>query len=236
MMEYINKQILLNDLHNAGGCDAEDEYSKGWDAAIDEAIRLLEAQQVYEYHVCIEKLICKLHNQAAEIKRLLAENAGLKEQVKKLIAGFNDFNKNICEACEHIDSVDKARAEGQNEAWELARKILFEEKQGGMEDEKYKAIFGSGTPSAYVIKDHTYPEAAAKVEAWEKAREEIKVGDVVRVENIHRTYGVVTCVDGCKITLMLNSGVAVYRNENACYKTGRHIDIDSFLKQIGGEE
>ena len=68
-------------------------------------------------------------------------------------------------------SIEQTRAEGQNEAWELARKIVLMEKEGGMKDEDYKAIFGGCQPSDYILKTHTYPEAAAKVEAWEKAKE-----------------------------------------------------------------
>lgn len=37
------KSILLR-LHNAGGCDAKDERSKGWDEAITEAIRIVEEE------------------------------------------------------------------------------------------------------------------------------------------------------------------------------------------------
>ena len=37
------KNILLR-LHQAGGCGATDEYSKGWDDAITEAIRIVEEE------------------------------------------------------------------------------------------------------------------------------------------------------------------------------------------------
>lgn len=35
------KRILLR-LHEVGGCDAQDDYSKGWDEAITEAIKIVE--------------------------------------------------------------------------------------------------------------------------------------------------------------------------------------------------
>lgn len=42
-MSYIEKEALRNKLHEAGGCDAEDNtYSDGWDKAITEAIRILD--------------------------------------------------------------------------------------------------------------------------------------------------------------------------------------------------
>ena len=37
-------KAILRRLHGAGGCDAEYEYSKGWDAAIGEAIKIVEAE------------------------------------------------------------------------------------------------------------------------------------------------------------------------------------------------
>lgn len=39
--ENFNTQNLLQDLMNAGGCDASDEYSKGWDEAMEEAYRIV---------------------------------------------------------------------------------------------------------------------------------------------------------------------------------------------------
>ena len=100
------------------------------------------------------KLKAKIRRQAAEITRLLAENKRLKAE-----------NGN------GLWNIEQARAEGQNGAWELARKIVLMEKEGGMKDEDYKAIFGGCQPSDYILKTHTYPEAAAKVAQWEKAKE-----------------------------------------------------------------
>lgn len=37
------KRALLQ-LHEIGGCDAQDSYSKSWDAAITEAIKILEEE------------------------------------------------------------------------------------------------------------------------------------------------------------------------------------------------
>lgn len=33
---------ILRKLHEIGGCDASDAWSQGWDAAIDEAIKIVE--------------------------------------------------------------------------------------------------------------------------------------------------------------------------------------------------
>jgi len=39
--ENFNTQNLLQDLMNAGGCDTSDEYSKGWDEAMEEAYNIV---------------------------------------------------------------------------------------------------------------------------------------------------------------------------------------------------
>ena len=39
--EIFNTKDLLQDLLNAGGCDASDEYSKGWDEAMVEAYNIV---------------------------------------------------------------------------------------------------------------------------------------------------------------------------------------------------
>ncbi|MGN0608972.1 MAG: hypothetical protein ACI4J6_07180 [Oscillospiraceae bacterium] len=41
--EYIEREAIYDKLHNIGGCDATDDWSKGWDKAIDAAINIIEA-------------------------------------------------------------------------------------------------------------------------------------------------------------------------------------------------
>ena len=88
------------------------------------------------------------------------------------------------------------------------------------------------------MEKYTYTEAAAKVAQWEKEKEEIKVGDVYK--NDIGNYFVVCDTKNSEFIkilwkcLKLVEVSAEYIKED-CVKTGRHIDIDSFLKQIGGE-
>ena len=169
----------------------------------------------------IEKLVDRLHNQAAEIARLLEENKRLKAE-----------NGNV------IWEIEQAFDRGCNAAWELARKIILPESLGGMNDDDYVAIFGSGITEAYIMKNYTYPEAAAKLVVWEKAREEIKVGDVYK--GLSGNF-VICGIDREKeMVKVLWDDLSVgkrylYEIKDQYTKTGRHIDIDSFLKQIGEE-
>lgn len=163
-----------------------------------------------------EPLEAKIRRQAAEITRLLAENKELKERVEKA-------NKT---------SLSGGRLAGQNEAWELARKGML------MSSTDREAIFGSGYNAMYgVLMYHTYQEAAAKVAEWEKAKEEIKRGDVVRDKYDTSSKFCVTDIDCDGHLYGVGKYGLTYSNQDPEYwhKTGRHIDIDSFLKQIGEE-
>ena len=163
-----------------------------------------------------EPLEAKIRRQAAEITRLLAENKRLKAE-----------NGN------GLWNIEQARAEGQNEAWELVRKI-FDMETNDIEDIFIKEdAWNLGT----VLNNYTYQEAAAKVAEWEKIKE-IKVGDILE-DRDEGNKVIVTSLKGRVICLLWDDGrigttyvelaKGIFRN------TGRHIDIDSFLKQIGEE-
>ena len=102
-----------------------------------------------------------------------------------------------------------------------------------------KEIFGYAVSQLCIVKN-TYSEAAAKVAEWEKAKEEIKVGDVYmsRVGNYFVIYDIDHEKGIAKILWsdLSNSARELDDIKEYYIKTGRHIDIDSFLKQIGGEE
>ena len=164
-----------------------------------------------------EPLEAKIRRQAEEITRLLAENKKLKEDFEK--------SKRV--------NLNMGRVVGQNEAWNLARKI-FSMEANDIEDIFIKTgAWNLGT----VLDDYTYQEAAAKVAEWEKTKEEIKVGDVL--EGIYDSN--IKCVatnlyPSNMAYLVFDDGTTGICNLNDFKKTGRHIDVDSFLKQIGGNE
>ena len=162
----------------------------------------------------IEKLVDRLHKQAAEITRLLAENKQLKAE-----------NGNV------IWEIEQAFDRGCNAAWKMAKKIVRQPINGGYKQSEFEEIFGCGYISD-IFEKYTYPAAAAKVEAWEKAKEEIKVGDVVKCEG---SYGVITEIGTSTFSGIRKDSTVFHWYKVNCTKTGRHIDIDGFLKQIGGE-
>ena len=122
---------------------------------------------------------------------------------------------------------DEAYQEGLNKAWELARKIFT------FNNNKIKQVF-CRTEKRSVFDDLTPQEALAKYEAYEKEQAEIKVGDVV----VHLgTKGVILdfidSTDDEMVVLNENGCVEEWKHSQ-CKKTGKHIDIQSVLEQIGG--
>lgn len=180
------------------------------------------AEPLYTY---TEPLEAKIRRQETEITRLLAENKELKETKTEDIEHW-------CDVCTKQSVIEQARAEGQNEAWELARKIVLygEDVYSGKE---LKEIFDC-THTQEIIRNHTYPEAAAKVAEWKKAKEKINVGDVLEGIYDNEVKCIVTnlCPDNMAYLVFDDGTAGVYELDNL-KKTGRHID--SFLKQIGEE-
>ena len=171
--------------------------------------------------IITEEYEAKIRRQAEEITRLLAENEKLKKDLEYYHTGTD-----ICD-------MESARITGQNEAWELARKIVI---QNGYSSCDLYEIFGK-SDLQHVLENYTYTEVTAKVAEWEKAKEEIKDGDVLEGIYDNEVKCIVTnlCPDNMAYLVFDDGTAGVYELDNL-KKTGRHIDIDSFLKQIAGEQ
>lgn len=160
----------------------------------------------------------------AEITRLLAENERLKDEYEKMYATIEDYESH--------------ESQGAETAWELARKITCQPINGGFNRSEFEEIFNEGYISD-VFEKYTYPEAAAKVAKWKEAKEEIKVGDIVKIhEGNDNDLCVLYVSTDKKYYNAVDEYGAVYNmlTKGMITKTGRHIDVDSFLKQIGGEQ
>ena len=186
-----------------------------------------------------EPLEAKIRRQAAEITRLLRENKELKNEKQELTRERNQLMGRCGGlSAAKIKAFNNGRLAGQNEAWELAKKIAVIPKDGGYGGSKLIEIFNTALNNE--IFNLTYPEAAAKVAEWEKAKEEIKVGDVYmsQVGNYFVIYDIDQEKGIAKILWsdLSNSARELDDIKEYYIKTGRHIDIDSFLKQIGGKE
>ena len=134
----------------------------------------------------------------------------------------------------HEEEYNQAFNQGAEEAWELARKITCQPINGGFNRSEFEEIFDEGYISD-IFERYTYQEAAAKVAEWEKAT--IKRGDEVEKNDLRDARFIVTFTNGKLMSGVTQSGL-VFSNEKTkdWHKTGRHIDIDGFLKQIGGKQ
>ena len=172
----------------------------------------LERMDVYT-----EPLETKIRRQAAEITRLLAENEQLKKDLEYCHTGTD--------TCD----IESAIAEGQEEAWILALKLRYMDYEDKVEcfdleyDGKEKWI--------EIMEKYTYTEAAAKVAEWERKKEEICVGDVVECEG---SYGVVVGAGEVYVKGFTSDWTPFQWMKKCCTKTGRHIDVDALMAQIGG--
>ena len=183
-----------------------------------------------------EPLEDTIQKYTVKIARLIMEKEELKDENERLKAENEKMSVKIdaYELCgdQHEEEYNQAFNQGAEAAWELARKI----NDMDIYDTEEIFIEAGAFHLGNVLENYTYPEAAAKVAEWEKAKEEIEVGDVIRINEDSDFYGLV-------ININPESRIAFVVSENrslsfisleCCIKTGRHIDVDSFLKQIGG--
>lgn len=128
-----------------------------------------------------------------------------------------------------LHTPDELYNKGLNDAWELARKIIIQPDDGGYTAQELAEMFRTVVPSA-VIADFAPQEALAKVKDYEE-RNEIKVGDVVRLKGLS-CKAIVTRVTETNICLLFKDGSCA----SGCYKenyekTGEHFDsIDEFMR------
>ena len=205
------------------------------DAVLLETTMNEDAEPLSTYTEPLEDTIQKY---TVKIARLVMEKEELKDENERLKAENEKMSVKIdaYELCgdQHEEEYNQAFNQGAEAAWELARKIndmdIYDTEEIFIE----VGAFHLGN----VLENYTYPEAAAKVAEWEKRKEEIKKGDIIRNKYDTSSKFCVTDI-GCDGHLY---GVGryglIYSNQDPEYweKIGRHIDIDGFLKQIGGEE
>ena len=124
------------------------------------------------------------------------------------------------------------------EAWEIVKR-LFLNKCDGIEnafsDKELEEIFGT-RDLAEIVNNNTPKQAKAKIEAWEQEKN-IRVGDeVISKKETYRSEerGLVVCINSVsQIGVNYPGNEFVWYGKDAIKKTGRHIDFDKILEQIG---
>lgn len=147
----------------------------------------------------------------------------LKETRRKVNGAFSHARNIVVRNGDDVAGYNK----GLEDAWKLGRKISHYTKEGLLDR------FGT-TDIMCVFDEYTAQEALAKLEAYEKAQEEIKVGDVVEGKEANVMGVVVKKSSKDKAYILFRDGSAGIQKIEDFKKTGEHIDIISILGQIGG--
>ena len=126
---------------------------------------------------------------------------------------------------------EQGLAEGRKEGWGLAKRFVCQNEQDGITARCFSNAFGDLAEAEDVLSAYTYEEALAKIEAYERGQE-IKVGDEVKTI-LGKINGIVTRVYSECCYVMWADGVCGEYQKSHLEKTGKLIDIESILKQIG---
>ena len=119
---------------------------------------------------------------------------------------------------------------GLNDAWEVARKIVCDEK---LDWNTLLHLFNRGNFTG-IFGDFSAAEAIEKLKAYEekqKADDEIKVGDEVEVLNSGSKY-LIAWFAGKSLCGFAHDGVTCHLQPSDVRKTGRHFDIDKILEEM----
>lgn len=137
------------------------------------------------------------------------------------------------------EAKSEGKEEGQNEAWELAQKILKLPGLGGYTDQELCEIFNFGAVPVIsdLIRRYTYQEVADKVKKWEETAN-ICVGDVlVSPANFK---ALVTCIEPDWMHLLYSDGscgrVAMDDIKEFYKKTGQQFDLTTIGDLLKEEE
>ena len=140
-----------------------------------------------------------------------------------------------CEKCGQVFVMEIAKTYTEldkeptvNEAWDFVKALY------GLSDEELYEIFPNGCPY-----EMTYSEAKAKYEKWKKFKEEIHVGDEIRIKTSYSADAVVIGMDDYDLFIVWKDGETdrIEPPEREQWvKTGRHFkEVEELLKKITEE-
>lgn len=154
--------------------------------------------------------------------------------------GFNDGKEYGLDEADMREAVSYQK--GLSDAWEIARKIVFDSNEGGIRLLDFPTIFGNSTIQQ-VFRKNSAAEAIAKLKTYEeqKNNNEIKVGD--EVESLYDASTVIENTipwivtkirKGCngKKSYYGIDAEGTFRNNDFVRKTGHHFGIDKILEEM----
>ena len=121
--------------------------------------------------------------------------------------------------------------EGAKDAWEFARAINY------LEYDDFVSCFGGKTEEA--VYELSYSEVKSKYETWKKSKDEIRVGDEIRIKTSYSADAVVIGMDDYDLFIVWKDGETdrIEPPERKQWvKTGRHFkEVEELLKKITEE-
>lgn len=166
---------------------------------------------------------------------LEADRAYRKDINEAYQRGFDDGKEYGLDEADMREAVSYQK--GLSDAWEIARKIVFDSDEGGIRLLDFPTIFGNRTIQQ-VFRKNSAAEAIAKLKAYkekQKANNEIKVGDeICYIDESRKDTGIVTWRRYDDIYIMWNDGSASRNKVNNYRKTGRRFGIDKILEEMNG--
>lgn len=122
---------------------------------------------------------------------------------------------------------------GMTRAWEMAKRISLNEQNGGFSNEELIEIFGTADVEN-IFQGFRANQAYTKIRAWEKKKEEIKIGDIVKVTFPVPRTGIVIAKAEEYIVWFNENLVAGYK-ESRMKRTGKNVDIQSLFYNKAGK-
>ena len=123
------------------------------------------------------------------------------------------------------------------QAWKIAQDIMKDPGRDGMLNAELNDCFG--TDDIYMIAKLPYAEIKEKYDAWQKRKNEIKVGDEVRHKDEPRDIMVYTGTDDEPgyASCIKSNGRVVLRRADEIERTGRHFpEVADLLKKMRESE
>lgn len=129
------------------------------------------------------------------------------------------------------DGYEKGVEAGRDDAWEFVGIIC------DMTRDERKECFGGSTCD--IDEYMTYQEAKSKYETWKKSKEEIRVGDEIRIKTSYSADAVVIGMDDYDLFIVWKDGETdrIEPPERKQWvKTGKHFpEVEELLKKITEE-
>lgn len=125
----------------------------------------------------------------------------------------------------------KTYEEGLKDAWELAKKINCTNGKGGYSSSELNSIFYT-FDNCVIMAEIPLEEIIAKVEAYEKRKKEIKVGDVVRTIPGDTKAFVIDEINEELVYIFTECGCIEEWHKKDLKKTGNQMKVELILDAI----